>query len=55
MKDQELNKDHLIPVDMMSEGYIKRDPGRIYKKKGKSDPYEIFQLDVFLFTLPTVL
>ena len=43
MKEQELNKDHLLPGQMVSaDNYISRDPGRIYHTKGKSDPYDMF-------------
>ena len=43
MKEQELNKDHLLPGQMVSEDcYISRALGRLYHKKGKSDQSDIF-------------
>ena len=37
-KEQELNKDHLLTGQMVSEDhYISRAPGRLYHTKGKSD------------------
>ena len=43
MKEQDLKKDHLLPRHMVSKDhYISRDPGRVYHKKGKSDPYDMF-------------
>ena len=43
MKDQELKKDHLLPVQMVSvDHYISRAPGRIYHTKGKSDQSDMF-------------
>ena len=39
MKDQELNKDHLLTVHMVSaDHYILWDPGRLYHTKEKPDP-----------------
>ena len=49
MKDQELNKDHLLPVHMVSaDHYILRDPGRLYHTKGKSDPSYIYSVGCVL-------
>ena len=43
MKEQDLKKDHLLPVHMVSEDhYISRAPGRLYHTKGKSDPSDMF-------------
>ena len=43
MKDQDLNKDHLLPGQMVSaDNYILRDPGRLYHTKGKSDKSDMF-------------
>ena len=43
MKEQELNKDHILPVKMVStDHYISQDPGRLYHTKGKSDPSDIY-------------
>ena len=43
MKDQELNKDHIMPGQMVSAyHYILRAPGRLYHKDGKSDQYDTF-------------
>ena len=43
MKEQELNKDHLLPGQMVSaDHYISRAPGRLYHKKGKSEQSNIF-------------
>ena len=43
MKDQKLNKDHLLPGQMVSaDHYTSRAPGRLYQKKGKSDSYDMF-------------
>ena len=43
MKDQELNKDHLLPRQMVSVYYyILRAPSRLYHTKGNSDQYEMF-------------
>ena len=43
MKEKDLKKDHLLPGKMVSEDhYISRDPGRIYHKKGKSNPSDMF-------------
>ena len=43
MKEQEIKKDHLLPVQMVSTyHYISRAPVRIYQKKGKSYPSGIF-------------
>ena len=43
MNDQEIKKDHLLPGNMVSTyHYISRAPGRIYHKKMKSDPSDMF-------------
>ena len=43
MKDQDLNKDHLLPGQMVSEDHcISRDPGRLYRTKGKPDPSDMY-------------
>ena len=46
MKQQELNNDHLLPVQMVStDHYILRTPGRLYQKKQKkseSDPSDMY-------------
>ena len=43
MKEQELNKDHLLPGQMVSaDHYISRAPGRLYHTKGKSDQSGMF-------------
>ena len=43
MKDQELNKDHLMPVHMVySDHYISWDAGRLYHTKGKLYPSYIY-------------
>ena len=43
VKEQELNKDHLLPVQMVSaDHYILRAPGRLYHTKGKSDPSDMY-------------
>ena len=45
MKEQDINKDHLLPAQMVSAyHYVLRDPGRIYHRKGKSDPYDIYSV-----------
>ena len=42
MKEQELNKYHLLPGQMVSaDHYISRVLGRLYHTKGKSDPYDM--------------
>ena len=42
-KDQDLNKDHLLPVQMVStDHYILRDQGRLDHRKGKSYPSDIY-------------
>ena len=43
MKYQDLKKDHLLTVQMVSEDhYISRAPGRLYHTKGKSDQSDMF-------------
>ena len=43
MKEQDIKKDHLLTGQMVSsDHYISRAPGRLYHKKFKSDPYEMF-------------
>ena len=43
MKEQDINKDHLLPVHMVyADNYILRAPGRIYHTKGKSHPFDIY-------------
>ena len=43
MREQYFKKDHLLPGQMVSaDQYISRDLGRIYHKKGKSDPSDMF-------------
>ena len=43
MKEQDLNKDHLLPGQMVSADHsISRDPGRLYHTKGKSDSSDMF-------------
>ena len=43
MKYQELNKDQLLPWNMVStDQYILRYTDRFYQKKGKLDPSEMF-------------
>ena len=43
MKEQEINKDHLLFGQMVSaDHYILRAPGRLYHTKGKSDLYKMF-------------
>ena len=43
MKEQELNKYHLLPGQMVSaDHYILQSPGRIYHTKVKSDQSEMF-------------
>ena len=43
MKEQELNKDHLLPGQMVSaDHYISRALGRLYHTKGKSDQSDMF-------------
>ena len=43
MKEQDLNKDHLLPGQMVSAyHYILRALGRIYHTKGKSDQSDMF-------------
>ena len=43
MKEQELKKGHLLPVQMVSaDHYISRYPGRLYHTKGKSYPSDMF-------------
>ena len=43
MKEKELKKDHLLPGHMVpAEHYISWATGRIYHKKGKSDPSDMF-------------
>ena len=45
MKDQELNKYHLLSGHMVSAyHYISRAPGRLYQKKVKSDISDMFQV-----------
>ena len=45
MKEQELNKNHLLQGKMVSEDhYISRATGRLYHTKGKSDPFDIFSV-----------
>ena len=42
IKEQELNKDHLLPGNMVSVyHYILQDPGRLYHTKGKSYPSDM--------------
>ena len=43
MKDKNLKKDHLLPGQMVSaDHYILRAIGRLYHKKGQSDPSDMF-------------
>ena len=43
MTEQELNKDHLRPGQMLSaDHYILQYPGKLYHTKGKSDPSDMF-------------
>ena len=43
MKEQEINKDYLLPGNMISsDHYISRAPVRLYPKTGKSDPSDMF-------------
>ena len=43
MKEQNLKKDHILPVQMVSvDHYISRAPGRLYHTKGKSDQSYMF-------------
>ena len=43
MKEQDLQKDHLLPGNMVSEyHYISWSSGRLYHTTVKSDPYEMF-------------
>ena len=43
MKEQQLKKDHIMPGQMVSaDYYISRSPGRIYHRKGKPDPSDMF-------------
>ena len=43
MNEQEINNDHLLPVQMVSaDHYIYQAPGRLYHKKGKSDPSDMY-------------
>ena len=45
MKEQELKKGHLLPGHMVSaDHYISWAPGRIYHKKMKSDPSDMFSV-----------
>ena len=49
MKEQDLNKDHLLTGNMVSEDhYISRAPGRLYHTKGKSDPSDIYSVGCVL-------
>ena len=42
MKEQDLNKDHFLPGQMVSaDHYISRAPGRLYHTKGRSDPSDM--------------
>ena len=48
MKEQDINKDHLLPVHMVSvDQYILRDPSRLYHKKGKSDTSVMYSKGFF--------
>ena len=43
MKEQDLKKYHLLPGNVVSvDHYISRATGRLYHKKGKSDPSDMF-------------
>ena len=43
MNEQELKKDNILPGHMVSvDHYISQAPGRLYHKKGKPDPYDMF-------------
>ena len=43
MKEQELKKDHLLTVKMVSaDYYILQAPGRLYHTKGDSDQSDMF-------------
>ena len=43
MKDQEFKNYHLLPGKNVSvDHYISRAPGRLYHRKGKSNPSEMF-------------
>ena len=45
MKEQELKKDHILPVQMVSaDQYISWDLGRLYHTKGKSYQYDMFSV-----------
>ena len=45
MKEKDLKKDHLLPVQIVSaDNYILRDPVRIYHTKGKLDPSDMFSV-----------
>ena len=42
-KDQDINKDHLLTVHMVSSyHYILMDPGKLYHTKGKSNPCDMY-------------
>ena len=42
MKDKDLNKDHLLPINMLSaDHYISRDPGRLYHTKVNLSPSDM--------------
>ena len=48
MKEQELKKDHILPVQMVSAyHYISLAPGSIYPTKCNSNPYNMFQWGCF--------
>ena len=43
MKEQDINKDHLLPGHMVSaDHYISRAPGRLYHTKGNPDQSDMF-------------
>ena len=49
MKEQELNKDHLLPVQMVSTyHYISQAPCRLYHTKGKSYPSDMYSVGCVL-------
>ena len=56
MKEQDLKKDNLLPGQMVSaDNYISRAPGRLYHKKGKSDPSDMLSRLCVLLTMPVFM
>ena len=56
MKEQDLNKENLLPRNMVSaDNYFLRASGRLCHKKGKSYKSYMFSGGFFLLTVSTIM